>query len=61
MNTNVSANLKTLQDGQYKMYMKNGMLNSYEISSKVKGTLLILVREIPIPISKMVTIKQIKS
>jgi hypothetical protein len=58
----VNASLKGRQQGGYEMDTKSGMLTKSSISAKVKGTIQMMGREIPVNIETSVTIngKQIK-
>ena len=56
--TEVTADLKGEQEGEYRMDLKTGMLRSCEIHSKVKGQIQAMGRDIPVTITTKTTINK---
>jgi hypothetical protein len=57
MGNSVKTDLTGTQEGEYKVETQTGMLTSGEITAKVKGTLHLVDREVPVRIKSTVTIK----
>jgi hypothetical protein len=56
--TDVIADLKGEQDGEYQMDIKTGILRQCEVNSEIKGQMQMMGRDIPMTIKSEVSMKQ---
>jgi hypothetical protein len=53
----LKSDLKGTQEGEYRIERKTGMISEGKTNSEIKGSLLMMGREIPVTIKNTVTIK----